>query len=176
MACDKPLMAIDLKKMLAPYGLEDWATLHQRPKQAVKEGKALLQRAASGPGRQPANAKCWAIFLALVRSKSKLPPAFDALLPVPTHRDQLGDARACLDAVPESRRPAALLASLERVDATTAAQGGLLWLSVSPSLDVARLVFRRSKDSELMTRAKVKPLLTKLAAKHPALEPALTGR
>ncbi|MBL8913317.1 MAG: hypothetical protein JNM17_21650 [Archangium sp.] len=176
MTCHKPFMAIDLEKLLAPHELGAWATLHQRPKEALKHGKALLEHAASGPGRQPANAKCWAIFLALIRSKTKVPPAFDALFPVPTHRDELPEAQRCLEALPGERRDAALLGSLERVNATVAATGGLVWLSVKPELEIARVVFRRSKDSEIMTRAKVKPVLAKLAAKHPDLKPALTGR
>ena len=169
-------MPIDLQKLLRPYRLDAWATLHERPEEAVKEGLALLKHARSGPGRQPANAKCWAVFLALVRAKARLPASFEGLLPVPTQRGELAEARACLEAVPEARRDAALVHSLLRVDSTTAVKGGLLWLSIRPNLELARIVFRRSAESEIMPRAKVKPLLTRLATRHPELTPALTGR
>jgi hypothetical protein len=163
---------LDLRQILSTHGRPDLVDLQKRPKAALAEAKKMLAHAASGPGRTPKNDLCWVVFLALVRARHAIPSAVYALLPVPSHRDQLGDSEACLAALPEAARLPAMLAAVARNRRSVGAigvHGGLLWLERHPDPALARAVLDVAGDSELMPPSKVRPLLAKLAKKHPEL-------
>lgn len=162
---------LDPDALAKKLGRADLVGLGKNPKVALAEARDILTEIASAKWYRARNELCWVVFLGLVRSKTPIDPTLRVLLPVPTHADHRKASDECLAAIADADR---LPAMIHALGARTQlgggiVVGGLLWLERYPDPALAAKVLEVSKTSELMPPSKVRPVIAKLAQKHPAL-------
>ncbi len=112
------------------------------------------------------------IFLALVRAKVPIDPAWDVLLPAGWGARTL---KECLRAIPEMRRGPALVAALEHQLPPTALDRGLAVLEEFPSALLTEAILQHADNVTVPPKRAVIDRLREIAKNHPIVATALTA-
>jgi hypothetical protein len=110
------------------------------------------------------------VFLALVRAKVPIDPAWDVLLPAGLGARVLGE---CLRALPDERRGPALVHALRHLGAATAIERGLAVLEESPSALLTKAILLHLDRAGAPPRDAVLERLRAIAARHPVVAEVL---
>lgn len=112
------------------------------------------------------------IFLALVRAKVPIEPAWDVLLPAGWGARTL---KECVRALPEARRGPALLAALGHQLPATAVDRGLALVEEFPSALLTEAILEYADQAGTIPKRLVMEKLRAVAKKHPIVGEALVG-